>query len=182
MGASFIRPCYPQPMSIFQFCPRCAAPLPTPDEPPERVVRQECSACGAVHYKNAKPTASALVIRDGRVLLGRRSVEPFRDCWDVPGGYLEPWENPVEGVKRELLEETGLAIEPTELLAILVDTYDDPSLYTFNVHYLAGVVGGEPRPADDVAELGWFGPDELPEVAFASGREALRIWAARRSG
>ena len=175
--------CYARrPMSIFRFCPLCARPLPTPTEPPERVVQQECAGCGAIHYRNAKPTASALVVRDGRVLLGRRSIEPHKDLWDVPGGFLEPWEDPLEGVRREVLEETGYEVEPGEVLAILVDVYDDPSVYTFNVYYLARIVGGEPRPADDVAELGWFGRDELPAVAFATGREALSMWKDRLSG
>ena len=166
-------------MSLYKFCPCCACPLPMPAEPPERVVQLECPACGAVHYRNAKPTASALVVRDGRVLLGRRSIEPHKDLWDVPGGFLEPWEDPLDGVRREVLEETGYEIEPGEVLAILVDVYDDPSVYTFNVYYLARIVGGEPRPADDVAELGWFGPDELPAVAFATGRRALELWTDR---
>ena len=169
------------PPSVFRFCPACGAPLPPPAEPPERLVRQQCPACGAIHYKNAKPTASALVVKDGRVLLGRRSVEPLLGRWDVPGGYLEPWEDPLDGVKRELLEETGLIIEPTDVLAILIDTYGDSSLYTFNVYYLARLVGGDMQPADDVSELRWFARDELPEVAFESGREALLLWAARES-
>jgi ADP-ribose pyrophosphatase YjhB (NUDIX family) len=166
-------------MPLFRYCPDCARPLPGPTEAPERVLRQDCPACGAVHYRNAKPTASALVVREGKVLLARRAVEPFANLWDIPGGYLEPWEGPLEGVEREILEETGLRIRVGEVLAILVDTYDDPTLYTLNVYYLAEVVDGEMAAADDVSELGWFGPGELPAVAFASGREALEIWRAR---
>jgi ADP-ribose pyrophosphatase YjhB (NUDIX family) len=172
---------YEEPlMPLFRYCPRCGAPLAEPAAPPERTLRQDCAACGAVHYRNAKPTASALVIRDGQVLLGRRAVEPLRGWWDIPGGFLEPWEEPLVGVRREVREETGLEITPTAVLAILVDTYDDPATYTLNVYYLAEVVGGQLRAADDVAELRWFAPSELPNVAFASGREALRRWAARR--
>ena len=166
-------------MPLFRFCPDCAHPLPTPPADPGRVVHQDCPACGAIHYKNAKPTASALIVRDGRVLLARRAVEPFKDRWDIPGGFLEPWEDPLEGVKREVLEETGLRIEPTEIVGILVDTYDDPTLHTFNVYYLAQVVEGQPRAADDVAELRWFTPESLPDVAFESGREALKRWTEK---
>lgn len=166
-------------MPLFRYCPSCGGPLAAPAGPPERVLHQDCPVCGAIHYRNAKPTASALVVADGRVLLGRRSVEPHRGAWDVPGGYLEPWEDPLDGVRREVLEETGLRIEPGEILAILVDDYDDPTVYTFNVYYLATVLGGDPRPADDVAELRWFGPDELPPVAFASGRAVLELWRRR---
>lgn len=168
-------------MSLFRFCPSCGQRLPVPDVPPERLLRQDCPACGAVHFKNAKPTASALIIQDGRVLLGRRAVEPRRGCWDTPGGYLEPWEAPEDGVRREVREETGLEIEPTELLAILVDTYAEPGAYTLNLYYLARIVGGQLCAADDVAELRWFPADALPEVAFASGQRALELWRERHA-
>jgi ADP-ribose pyrophosphatase YjhB (NUDIX family) len=166
-------------MYALRFCPDCGHALPAPDRPPRRLLAQSCPACGAVHYRNAKPTASALVIRDGAVLLGRRAVEPARGAWDIPGGFLEPWEEPAAGAIREVAEETGLRIRTTELLAILVDTYAG-SYYTLNVHYLAEVIGGHERAADDLAELRWFAPGELPRrVAFANGRRALALWRAR---
>jgi 8-oxo-dGTP diphosphatase len=167
---------------LFRFCPQCSQVLPTPDGPPERVVEQPCPACGEVHYRNAKPTASALIVQGGRVLLGRRSIEPFKSLWDVPGGYLEPWEEPRDGVEREVREETGLEIALEQLLGIFVDTYGDPTSYTFNVYYLARSIGGQLQADDDVAELAWFGPDELPVVAFDSGRRALEIWRRSLSG
>lgn len=172
-------------MPLFRFCPACGAPLPPPAEPPERLVQQTCPACGAVHYRNAKPTAGALLVRDGKVLLGKRNVEPYFGWWDVPGGFLEPWEHPEEGLRREMREETGLAVEPRELLLVNVDTYPygDGSDYTINFFYLVDAPEGEPHPADDVSELGWFAPDALPEpVAFAAGREALARWRARVVG
>ena len=170
-------------MPTFRFCPRCGHELPAPTVPAARLVRQDCPACGAVHYRNAKPTASALVVQDGKVLLGRRCIEPFKGWWDVPGGFLEPWEHPAEGVVREIAEETGLAVRPTELLGIFMDVYaygeDDD--YTLNVYYLVEIVGGEPRPGDDLMELRFFTPDELPDqVAFATGRQALAEWKRRQ--
>jgi ADP-ribose pyrophosphatase YjhB (NUDIX family) len=136
-----------------------------------------------VHYRNAKPTAGALIVREGKVLLGRRAVEPFLGWWDIPGGFLDPWEHPADGVVREVREETGLIVLPGELLSVIVDTYGDGGDYTLNFYYLAANVAGEPRPADDVAELGWFAPEALPEqVAFASGRQALATWQRRLRG
>lgn len=172
-------------MPVFRFCPRCGHELPAPTVPIERLVQQDCPACGAVHYKNAKPTASALVVRDGRVLLGRRGIEPFKGYWDTPGGFLEPWEHPTEGAVRELREETGLTIRPTELIGVYMDTYTyGPGDYTLNFYYAGEIVGGgEPVPADDVVELRFFAVDELPpleEIAFKSGREALAEWLNRQ--
>ena len=94
-------------------------------------------------------------MRDGKVLLGRRAIEPARGQWDIPGGFLEPWEHPEDAAVREVAEETGLRIQITQLLSVVVDTYRDEH-YTLNLYYLAEVVGGVEQAADDLAELRWF--------------------------
>jgi acetyl-CoA carboxylase carboxyl transferase subunit beta len=119
-------------------------------------------------------------VRDGRVLLGRRAHDPERGRWDIPGGFLEPWELPADAAAREVLEETGLQVRIGELLTIVLDTYADRD-YTLNVYYLAEIVGGQEHPADDIAELEWFAPDELPsDLAFAHAHEVLMDWARRQ--
>jgi ADP-ribose pyrophosphatase YjhB (NUDIX family) len=158
----------------FKFCPACAARLPF--DPAAPLAPQHCPSCGAVHYHNSKPTAGALIVRDGRVLLAARAIEPFKGYWDVPGGFLDPGEHPTDGARREVREETGLEVELGEPFAILIDryAYGDGSDFTLNVYYLARIVAGEPRPADDVASLRWFSLDALPErIAFDHARELL---------
>jgi ADP-ribose pyrophosphatase YjhB (NUDIX family) len=168
-------------MSRDAFCPCCGGPL----EPQyaEGRERQVCSRCGRIHYQNAKPCACALVIRGGRVLLVRRAIEPFYRYWDIPGVFLEAEEHPAACVMREIEEETGLRIRPTALLGIYVDTYGAEDEYTLNIHYLAEVVSGEPRPASDVQELAWFTPHELPsDLAFRSNYQALEDWQRAMRG
>lgn len=76
-----------------------------------------------------------------------------------------------------------MRIRPTALLGIYVDTYGAEDEYTLNIHYLAKVVSGEPRPASDVAELAWFAPHELPsELAFHSDYQALADWQRAMRG
>jgi 8-oxo-dGTP diphosphatase len=158
---------------VFRYCPDCGARLDPPDEP---AIAQTCASCGAVHYFNAKPCAGAVVVRDGRVLLGRRAIEPALGRWDLPGGFLEPWEHPAECAVREVAEETGLHIQPTRLLCVIMDTYAE-RVYTLNLYYLGEVIGGAERPADDLAELGWFEPHAIPrELAFAHCANVLRQW------
>jgi ADP-ribose pyrophosphatase YjhB (NUDIX family) len=153
-------------------CPRCGTGL---EAAPGRL---RCPGCGSVYYANSAPAVEALVERAGKVLLARRAVEPRRGHWDLPGGFLEEGEEPVAGLERELREETGLeSVRLLEWLGTHVERYDD--------HYVLGLTwlvdcDGEPRPADDVAELAWFGPGELPaEMAFPHQDEVLRAWAAR---
>jgi 8-oxo-dGTP diphosphatase len=165
--------------SRYRFCPRCGGPL----RYPEAAASQGdpvCSACGFVFYRNSKPTAGALVVRDGRVLLARRAIDPSAGKWDIPGGFLKHGEHPLDGVIRELREETGLEVEPGNLIGMYVDVYrdgeDDPD-FILNVYFEAEAVSGEPVAADDVAELRWFAPDDLPgDWAFTHTCDVIADW------
>jgi ADP-ribose pyrophosphatase YjhB (NUDIX family) len=152
-------------------CPRCLTAL----EHDEGFVR--CPACGLQEYANPAPTVSA-VIRDdgGRILVARRAIEPGAGLWDLLGGFMDEGEEPEEALRRELLEETGLAAEPGRYLGAIPDTYGPAGNATINFYWEARLANGEPRPADDVAELAWFPADALPprsEFAFANTVELL---------
>ena len=142
-----------------------------------------CSVCGYVVYANPAPTVCALVAdAAGRLLLGRRAVEPFRGLWDTPGGFIEEGEQPLDALRRELLEETGLEIVPGRFAGVWIDTYGDApgSVTTLNLYWEATVLRGEPRAADDVAELAWFAPDALPPLAFTTVADAIEAWRTSR--
>ncbi len=164
----------------WRFCPRCRAELKG------GAGRLECPECGFVVYAGSKPTASALVEDDkGRLLLGKRAVEPYKGKWDTPGGFLEEGEHPLDGLKRELHEETGVEIEPLDFLGVWIDRYgsDSTAQATLNLYWTARIVNGEPEPADDVSELAWFAPDKLPppeEVAFENVPKVLAAWRDRQ--
>jgi 8-oxo-dGTP diphosphatase len=72
-------------------CPRCGTELAGD------AARLCCSACGFVVYASSKPTACALCVDDGRVLLARRAHPPFKGFWDIPGGFLDEGEDPWTG-------------------------------------------------------------------------------------
>jgi 8-oxo-dGTP diphosphatase len=135
-----------------------------------------CAACGFIFYQNAKPCASVLVLHQGRLLLVKRGIDPYRGWWDIPGGFLEADEHPETGAVREAREETGLLIRPVELLGIFMDTYGSSGDYTLNLCYVAELLGGQAHPASDVTELRWFDLQELPDqVAFDWSQEALAM-------
>jgi len=160
-----------------RFCPACGGAVVAEGD------RLLCQACGRRTYTNSKPCVGGLVVHEGRLLLVRRGREPFKGWWDVPGGFLDAGEHPVDGLKRELREETGLEIELTRFVGIYMDTYGDgpDADDTLNLHYEARIVGGELLPGDDAVEIGWFAPDELPtQIAFRNGAEAIADW--RRLG
>jgi ADP-ribose pyrophosphatase YjhB (NUDIX family) len=145
-------------------CPRCTNELTRHDN------AAECPACGFLLYAHSAVTVSVLPEDDaGRVLLGRRAFEPFRGLWDAVGGFLEEGEHPLAGVRREVQEETGLAFEPDVLLGFWMGRYGDEQRATLNLFWTGRLGPGDPQPADDVSELRWFAPDDLPaaeELAF----------------
>ncbi len=154
----------------WRLCPRCGHDLEPRNGP-----HLGCPACGAAYWANSAPAVQGLLVRDGRVLIGRRRIEPRKGYWDLPGGFLEEGELPLDGLRREFLEETGLEVTPVEWVGAAVDPYDE--------HFVLGLTWiveatGEPVPADDVEELAWFAPDEIPEeMAFESQNDLLRRWA-----
>jgi 8-oxo-dGTP diphosphatase len=160
-------------------CPRCAHEL----TPHDNAV--ECAACGFLLYAHSAVTVSVLPEDGhGQVLLARRAFEPFRGLWDAVGGFLEEGEHPLDGMRREVREETGLTFEPRELLGFWMGRYGDDERATLNVFWAGRLGAGTAHPADDVAELRWFGADELPtpeELAFEGlVAEVLRAWVATR--
>lgn len=159
----------------WRHCPRCAAPLAggRPRDHQHDVLH--CPACGLVIYDNPAPTAGALVVRDGRLLLTRRARDPLAGCWDLPGGFIDPLEHPEQALRRELLEETGLEVAVGAMVGVFTDRYGDDGTSTLNLFYRATVTGGREQAADDVSEIGWFALDtlDLETVAFASCRQAI---------
>ncbi|HYY04124.1 MAG TPA: NUDIX domain-containing protein [Gaiellaceae bacterium] len=146
----------------WKLCPRCGNQL-TPSKG-----RVDCAGCGFVLYAHSAVTASALP-EDGRrrVLLARRAIEPALGKWDCVGGFVEEGEHPLDGVRREVREETGLEFTPGRFLGIWMGRYEGRA--TLNLFWTGALAAGQPRPDDDIAELRWFAADEVPnadELAF----------------
>ena len=172
-------------LAPIRFCPRCGHLLKPVQLPDDDRMRRICSVCGRIDYRNAKPCAGVLVVRDEQLLLVRRAVEPYRSCWDIPGGFLEVDELPNEGAMREVEEETGLEVALTELFGFYAGhySYDHEGIRCLNIYFLGEVTGGNEQPGDDAADLAWFGPEELPEaIAFKHAHRVLDDWAAWMRG
>jgi 8-oxo-dGTP diphosphatase len=152
----------------WNYCPRCGEAIEKVDD------RAECRACGYVGYANAVPGAEAVCFDErGRVLLGRRAFDPGAGLWDLPGGFLHEDEHPLDGLRREVREETALEIEPLEFLGFWLEPYDGRIVLCLAWTARAS---GDARAGDDLAELRWFAPDELPpssEFAFSHYSAAL---------
>ena len=144
-----------------------------------------CTGCGNEVWRNAKPCAGALVMRDGHLLLLRRSIDPWEGHWDIPGGFCDATEHPISTARREAREETGLDVEITGFLGLWLDLYPDPvdadyPVITLNAYYHAAARGSADAEVDpsEGSEIGWFAPDGLPErIAFPNhALDVLTAW------
>jgi 8-oxo-dGTP diphosphatase len=121
-----------------------------------------------------------LVIRSGdEVLLIKRGHAPYEGCWALPGGFMDPQDHDIRATAvRELIEETQIAFEPSQLTMIGVfsrkgrdprETHATKPCRIASVAYLCDIASKHsvsPKAADDAAEVGWFSLDSLPDFAF----------------
>jgi 8-oxo-dGTP diphosphatase len=114
----------------------------------------------------------AVIVQEGRVLLVRRGTEPLRGEWSLPGGLLEVGESLMAGVVREVREETGLTVEPVELIELLDRIHREGERVRYHyviADYLCRVVSGALQAATDADAVRWVAREEW------NGHSALRL-------
>lgn len=156
----------------YPYCPRCTQPLSQLSP-----FRQACSSCGFVLYHHSSPTMGAIPIdNSGRILLAKRGITPFYGDWNTIGGFLNYGEDPIEGLKREVKEETGVDCIIKEFITMNSGTYGPDGSALLNTYFTVNLLSYDIHPQDDVSELRWFSMDELPRnIAFESDRKALAV-------
>lgn len=165
--------------SSIRFCSRCGTELRFGEVPGEERPRLACPSCGFIAYVNPRLVVTALpVTAAGELVLLRRGIEPGRGRWAQPGGFLEIDETVTEAARRETLEETGLAIEPGELIGL----YTRLEAAVVVVALEARVSGGEPTLTPEALEIRTFDPSSIPweGIAFSTSWWAIADWLALR--
>lgn len=121
--------------------------------------------------------AGAVLVRDGRVLLGHRHPQRqwYPNCWDVVGGHVEEGETPEDALRRECREELGVEVEEFVPLDI---KFSDPSL-TMKA-FLVTRWRGEPTNTapDEHDDLAWFTADEIADLTLADSASRATLQAA----
>ena len=162
-----------------RFCGRCGTELRFGAIDGEDRDRSSCPACGHIAYLNPRLVVTALPITaDGRIVLLRRGIEPGRGAWAQPGGFLEVDETVDEAAIRETLEETGLVIQPGEIVGLYTRLEAAVVVLVFE----ALVVGGSAAPTPEALEIETFAPEAIPwsGLAFKTTYWALVDWLERR--
>jgi 8-oxo-dGTP diphosphatase len=113
----------------------------------------------------------ALIFDAGRVLLVERGREPLKGYWSLPGGKVETGERLRDAVCREVLEETGLAVEAGHLLEIFERI--TPDYHYVLMDYMCQPIGGTLCAGDDASQAGWFTEAEIDSLKITEGTPAV---------
>jgi ADP-ribose pyrophosphatase YjhB (NUDIX family) len=165
--------------SSLNYCTRCGEALTFGAVDGEDRDRLACEACGFVAYVNPRLVVTTIPINAaGEVVLLRRGIEPGMGWWAQPGGFLEVDETVTEAAIRETLEETGLIVEPGEIVGL----YSRLEAAVVVIAFEAKVVRGEYRLNPEALEIQAFRPEAIPwhGIAFKTTHWALRDWVRRR--
>jgi NAD+ diphosphatase len=139
-----------------RFCGSCGTPS---ERSPSELVRA-CPACGTTTYPRISPAVIMAVRRGDEVLLARRAggASAF---WSVLAGFVEPGETLEQAVAREVAEEAGIEVDEIRYAGSQPWPFPSQLMIAFTARY----AGGELRLDEkELAETGWFGPDELPPI------------------
>lgn len=141
-------------------------------------VRRICTRCNFIDYVNPKIVAGAVIVKDERILICRRAIEPRKGFWTLPAGFMEEGESVEEGARREAMEEAGAEIA----LDGLIGVYSVPRIsqvqIIFRAHLLSAIAPGP--ESLEVKMVRW---SEIPwsEMAFPTGIWALTHYARTRN-
>lgn len=115
-------------------------------------------------YATPKADVRGAAFRDGRLLLVREVEDGHR--WTLPGGWADVGLTPGENVIKEMREETGFAVRPVKLAAVLDRTrqgHPPAPFHAYRHFFICAIVGGAAATSVETSEIGFFGEEELPE-------------------
>ena len=153
--------------------PDFALEIPQGDDKERRV----CQRCDFIDYQNPKIVAGSVVLKDDKILLCKRAIEPRKGFWTLPAGFMELGESVEEAAQREAQEEALATIEIDRLLAV----YSVPRIGQVQVMFRATLIGdyGVGPESQEVKLVEW---KDIPwsELAFPTVVWALTHYAETR--
>lgn len=146
----------------------------------KKIVSNNCEICA---FRNPKPTVTGVIINsDRKVLLSKRTIEPFAGWWDLVGGYMSEKETPEEALRREIKEELGVGCKSLKLLDFFPGeaSYKQYKYPVISICYLVELDSENFNlDTSEIGEARWFSAAELPQIAFDSNVKIIEYVKTR---
>lgn len=161
-----------------KYCTRCGAGvtlrIPEGDDR-ERFV---CVTCEEIHYINPRVIVGCVPVYEDKVLLCKRAIEPRRNYWTLPAGFMENGETSLQGAARETWEEARAQVRNMELYRL----FDVPHISQVYLFYRCDLVDGKFGVGPESTDSGLFSEAEIPwdQIAFPVVKETLAEYFADR--
>jgi ADP-ribose pyrophosphatase YjhB (NUDIX family) len=155
-----------------KFCTHCGntvvLQIPAGDDR-ERFV---CSSCEFIHYVNPRVIVGCVPVYEGRVLLCKRAIEPRKNYWTLPAGFMENGETSLQGAARETWEEARARVSNIHLYRV----FDVPYISQIYMFYRCDLDGGEHAAGPESLETGLFDESSVPwdNIAFPVVSQTLK--------
>ena len=147
-----------------KFCGDCGSKVEKRIPEGDNLERDCCTKCDSIHYSNPKVIVGTVPIKDNKVLLCKRAIQPRYGLWTLPAGFLENGETIEEGAFRETKEETNTEVKMGNLYAI----FNIPQINQVYMLHLAEVINEDYSKTSESLEVEFFSESEIPwqELAF----------------
>ena len=170
------------PLEKFKFCPVCGSANWTE----HNFKSKACGDCGFVYYANPCAATAAFILNSrNELLVARRAKEPAKGTLDLVGGFVDMGETIEEGMRREILEETGLEVDGIRYLFSTPNQYlySGMNIHTLDADFVVRVADDvKPKAADDAADCLWIPVEDVDPAEFGltSIRRAVERFLAER--
>lgn len=148
------------------FCSECGAKTVFVIPQDDTRCRDVCTQCQTIHYKNPNIVVGTIPVYQDKVLLCKRSIEPRKDLWTLPGGFMEMGETLEQAAVRESVEEANANLVLTRLFSI----YSIPNAGQVHMYYLAALQSLDFSPGHETSDTALFSIRDIDfdTLSFAS--------------
>jgi ADP-ribose pyrophosphatase YjhB (NUDIX family) len=146
------------------YCSHCGSSKLHQKQPTEDTHKRiVCDECARVHYHNPTIICGCIIEQDDKVALCLRAIEPQKNTWTIPAGYLEFGESTEAAAQREALEETGMEVEIRELYSV----FNVQHMHQVYIIYRAQFVQKNQEMGHESLAVKWFTEQTLPAEQLA---------------
>ena len=157
-----------------KYCSNCGAKIKFGPVEGESLPRYYCETCHTIHYQNPNMIVGCLPRWEDQVLLCKRAIEPRKDYWTLPAGFLEIGEDVAEGAVRETVEEANAEVDLVGLFAV----YSLRKIGQVYLMFLADLKNLNFHPGPESSDVRLFKREDIPwdEIAFSAVRFTLESY------